>query len=184
MAGSAWRPRPISAHPSHGSWPHRELHRRPQWQGPHAVPPSFRRTPHTVRGPIGSSTEGPSGRVRMQFQPHFCASLTRFVAPLGAPPKAPVAASACFPTTHSANPSHASWPHRAPHRRRYSQPRYPQLSRVGSFARLMCCGRCACDCAAQPRRPSPLFRRGASRRPRVALVAPSGRLFGSLMGSL
>eukprot|EP00959_Pyramimonas_sp_CCMP1952_P324045 6781952-Pyramimonas_sp.AAC.1 len=28
LAGFAWRPPAISAHPSRGSWPHRELHRR------------------------------------------------------------------------------------------------------------------------------------------------------------
>ena len=27
---------PISAHPSHASWPHRELHRRPKWLSSHA----------------------------------------------------------------------------------------------------------------------------------------------------
>ena len=41
----------------------------------------FWHTPHTVRGPIGSSTERPSGRVRMAPPPHFGAPLTRFVAP-------------------------------------------------------------------------------------------------------
>eukprot|EP00959_Pyramimonas_sp_CCMP1952_P114649 2396946-Pyramimonas_sp.AAC.1 len=49
----------ILAHPSHGSWPRRELHRRPQRQGPHA----------------GTAT-------------HFGTPLRRFVAPYGAPPKA------------------------------------------------------------------------------------------------
>eukprot|EP00959_Pyramimonas_sp_CCMP1952_P336441 7044909-Pyramimonas_sp.AAC.1 len=29
----------------------------PQWQCPHAVPHAFRHTPHTLRGPIGNSTE-------------------------------------------------------------------------------------------------------------------------------
>eukprot|EP00959_Pyramimonas_sp_CCMP1952_P115232 2408660-Pyramimonas_sp.AAC.1 len=28
---------PLSAHPSHVSWPHGGLHRRPQWEGPHAT---------------------------------------------------------------------------------------------------------------------------------------------------
>eukprot|EP00959_Pyramimonas_sp_CCMP1952_P256789 5364786-Pyramimonas_sp.AAC.1 len=49
-----------------------------------SVPPPlrapFRHTPHTVRGPRGSSTEGPSGRVRMASPPHFGTPLTRFVA--------------------------------------------------------------------------------------------------------
>ena len=49
---------PISAHPSRGSSPHRELYRRPQRQRSHAVPPPFWHTPHTFRGPIRSSTEG------------------------------------------------------------------------------------------------------------------------------
>eukprot|EP00959_Pyramimonas_sp_CCMP1952_P452507 9466699-Pyramimonas_sp.AAC.1 len=37
------------------SWPHRELHVRLQWGRPHAPP----RT--AFRGPVGSSTEGPTG---------------------------------------------------------------------------------------------------------------------------
>eukprot|EP00959_Pyramimonas_sp_CCMP1952_P253100 5287281-Pyramimonas_sp.AAC.1 len=43
-----------------------ELHRRPQWLRSHAGPPQFRHTPHTFRGPIGNSTEGPRGCVRMR----------------------------------------------------------------------------------------------------------------------
>ena len=35
------RTAPISAHPSHVSWPHRELHRRPKWLRPHASPPQI-----------------------------------------------------------------------------------------------------------------------------------------------
>eukprot|EP00959_Pyramimonas_sp_CCMP1952_P223937 4682474-Pyramimonas_sp.AAC.1 len=31
VAGFAWRPRPFRR-PSHASWPHRGLHRKPQWQ--------------------------------------------------------------------------------------------------------------------------------------------------------
>eukprot|EP00959_Pyramimonas_sp_CCMP1952_P470187 9496237-Pyramimonas_sp.AAC.1 len=52
------------AYPSHGSWPHMALHRRFQWQGPHAEPATcwdrhpFRHTPHTARAPTGSSTDG------------------------------------------------------------------------------------------------------------------------------
>ena len=47
------------------------------------VPPSGRvrmRVPHTLRGPIGSSTEGPCGRVRMAASGHVGTPLTRFVA--------------------------------------------------------------------------------------------------------
>jgi len=50
-------PPPMSAHPSHASWPHKEPHRRPQWRCSHASRHEFRHTTHTVRGPIGSSTE-------------------------------------------------------------------------------------------------------------------------------
>eukprot|EP00959_Pyramimonas_sp_CCMP1952_P265503 5551539-Pyramimonas_sp.AAC.1 len=52
---------------------HRELHRRPQWRRSHAsAPPST-----AFRGPIGSSTGGPSGDVRMRLRhPLQC-----FVAP-------------------------------------------------------------------------------------------------------
>eukprot|EP00959_Pyramimonas_sp_CCMP1952_P226354 4732671-Pyramimonas_sp.AAC.1 len=53
----------MSAHPSHVSWPHRELHRRFPWRSPHASP-----SPSTAfRGPIGSATEGPRGAVRMRL---------------------------------------------------------------------------------------------------------------------
>eukprot|EP00959_Pyramimonas_sp_CCMP1952_P339091 7101363-Pyramimonas_sp.AAC.1 len=59
-------------------------------------------------GPIGSSTESPSGAVRMRL-PH---PVQRFVAPWGTPPKGPVAQFACVsPIQHR-----ASWPHREPHR--------------------------------------------------------------------
>eukprot|EP00959_Pyramimonas_sp_CCMP1952_P017434 370253-Pyramimonas_sp.AAC.1 len=76
----------MSAHASHASWPHMEFHRKPQRQrpravphvgtpltrfvSPHGAPPKapvaapacgsttpFRHTPHTFRGPVGSSTE-------------------------------------------------------------------------------------------------------------------------------
>ena len=62
MVAFAWRPRAISAHPSRGSWPHRELHRRPQGPRSHAVLPPLSAHPHEDRGLIGSSTEGPRGR--------------------------------------------------------------------------------------------------------------------------
>eukprot|EP00959_Pyramimonas_sp_CCMP1952_P199422 4171263-Pyramimonas_sp.AAC.1 len=58
-----------------------ELHRKPQWQGSHGGPALLWRIPRAVRGPIGSYTEGPSGKARMAAPPHFGAPLTRFVAP-------------------------------------------------------------------------------------------------------
>eukprot|EP00959_Pyramimonas_sp_CCMP1952_P220928 4619174-Pyramimonas_sp.AAC.1 len=60
---------------------HRELHRRPHSQRAHAVPLPFRCTPHTLRGPIRGSTEGPSGSARMAVPPHFGTPFTRSVAP-------------------------------------------------------------------------------------------------------
>eukprot|EP00959_Pyramimonas_sp_CCMP1952_P107887 2256094-Pyramimonas_sp.AAC.1 len=45
---------PYLAHPSCGPWPHRELHRRLQWPGPHGGAASFWRTRHTVCGPFVS----------------------------------------------------------------------------------------------------------------------------------
>eukprot|EP00959_Pyramimonas_sp_CCMP1952_P000348 6732-Pyramimonas_sp.AAC.1 len=51
VAGFAWRPRAIAAHPSRGPWPHRELNRRPQWQGSHGGLGPFRHTAHEDRGP-------------------------------------------------------------------------------------------------------------------------------------
>ena len=64
-------PPPLSAHPSRGSWPHRELHRRPQGPRSHAVPPPLSAHPHEDRGLIGSSTEGPKGRGHMRYRPRF-----------------------------------------------------------------------------------------------------------------
>eukprot|EP00959_Pyramimonas_sp_CCMP1952_P152010 3180299-Pyramimonas_sp.AAC.1 len=54
----------MSAPPPHVSEPQKELHRRftvavSTWRHP------FRHTPHTLRGPMRSSTEGPSCNVRM-----------------------------------------------------------------------------------------------------------------------
>ena len=49
---------------------------------------------HVLRGPMGSSTKGPSGRGRMAQPRNFGTPHTRFVAPQGAPPAAPVAAVA------------------------------------------------------------------------------------------
>eukprot|EP00959_Pyramimonas_sp_CCMP1952_P194546 4068329-Pyramimonas_sp.AAC.1 len=48
-------------------------------------PHQFRHTPHQVRGPIGSSTEGPSATARMR-SPHtdIGTPLTRLVASYGA----------------------------------------------------------------------------------------------------
>ena len=77
----------------------------------------FGTPPHTLRGPIGSSTEGPSARVHMRTRVHFVRPLTRFVAPLEAPPKAPVAGPARGFGLSFAHPSHASWPHKGLHRR-------------------------------------------------------------------
>ena len=48
MAGFAFRRRPTSAYPSRGSWPHSELHRGPQWQGPHGGPAPI--SSHPSRG--------------------------------------------------------------------------------------------------------------------------------------
>eukprot|EP00959_Pyramimonas_sp_CCMP1952_P195768 4093137-Pyramimonas_sp.AAC.1 len=51
----------VSRAQNSASWPHGEPHRSPLWCSSHASPP-----PRTaLRGPIGSSTEGPSGAVRM-----------------------------------------------------------------------------------------------------------------------
>ena len=74
-------PQGMSAHPSHGSCPHRELHRRPNWRCSHAPPQVMSAHPHTVRSPMRSSTEGPSGGVRMRPRRLFRHALTRIVAP-------------------------------------------------------------------------------------------------------
>eukprot|EP00959_Pyramimonas_sp_CCMP1952_P241268 5042453-Pyramimonas_sp.AAC.1 len=66
----------MSAHPSRVSWPHGELHRRPQMP---RCP--FRCTPRAFRGPIRSSTERPRRSVRMWGSRQFRHILRRFVAP-------------------------------------------------------------------------------------------------------
>eukprot|EP00959_Pyramimonas_sp_CCMP1952_P107926 2256610-Pyramimonas_sp.AAC.1 len=56
VAQSAWRRRPIVAHPSHVSWLHRELNLMSQWRSPHGgTAPSWHAS-HTFRGTIRSST--------------------------------------------------------------------------------------------------------------------------------
>ena len=80
-----------------------------------AAPHPCRHTPHEDRGPIGSSTEGPSGKVRMAAPPHFGTPLTRVVAPQRAPPKAPMPKSAWRRRINPAHTSHVSWPHREVH---------------------------------------------------------------------
>eukprot|EP00959_Pyramimonas_sp_CCMP1952_P418813 8773465-Pyramimonas_sp.AAC.1 len=80
-------------------WLCRGLHRRPHWLRSHAVPPPRA----ALRGPVGSSTEGPSGCTRMRLR----FSGQRFVASSGAPPKVPVAALACGSPTRDS----VSWPH-------------------------------------------------------------------------
>ena len=52
----------------------------------------FRHIPHTFRGPIGSSTEGPRGAVHMRL---LC-PVQRYVAPYGAPPQVPASQLALF----------------------------------------------------------------------------------------
>eukprot|EP00959_Pyramimonas_sp_CCMP1952_P104488 2184101-Pyramimonas_sp.AAC.1 len=43
---------------------------------------------------------------------HFGTTLTRVVAPSGAPPKVPAGGFACVRATHfGTDPSHGSWPH-------------------------------------------------------------------------
>eukprot|EP00959_Pyramimonas_sp_CCMP1952_P455813 9472158-Pyramimonas_sp.AAC.1 len=61
----------IAAHPSRVSWLHRGLRRMPQGQGSHAALSPCWHTIHTFRGLTGSSTEGPSCRVRMAPRIHF-----------------------------------------------------------------------------------------------------------------
>eukprot|EP00959_Pyramimonas_sp_CCMP1952_P232632 4861660-Pyramimonas_sp.AAC.1 len=64
----------MSAHPSHASWPHRSSAEGPRGTVRMRPRHSFRHTPHTLRGPTG------------------------------APPKAPMAQSACVAATHSGTP--------------------------------------------------------------------------------
>eukprot|EP00959_Pyramimonas_sp_CCMP1952_P051192 1069918-Pyramimonas_sp.AAC.1 len=65
-------------------------------------PHEFRHTPHTLRGPIGSSKEGPSGTARLHHPRTH--TFTRFAASEGAPPKTPVAAFAYAHRAHFGTP--------------------------------------------------------------------------------
>ena len=89
----------------------------------------------------------------------------RFVAPQGAPPKAPVGVSACV----SPAQDNVSWPHRELHRMRYSQRRYSQLHMVGSFVRLISCSFfCLFSRATPPTLPG--------RHKRISVVADFNRI--------
>eukprot|EP00959_Pyramimonas_sp_CCMP1952_P229467 4797715-Pyramimonas_sp.AAC.1 len=59
----------------------------------HAHP--IRHTPHTLRDPIGSSTEGTSAAARMRHPHPIRHTPDTFRGPIGAPPKAPVLPPAC-----------------------------------------------------------------------------------------
>eukprot|EP00959_Pyramimonas_sp_CCMP1952_P355138 7439040-Pyramimonas_sp.AAC.1 len=80
MAPSAWRRRPISAHPSHVSWPHKaqEVNPLARWRRPHGGVAQFW---HAFRGPIWISAQGPIGAARTAAPSHVGIPLTRFVAP-------------------------------------------------------------------------------------------------------
>ena len=55
LGAFACRPRPMSARPSRGSFPHRELHPRPQRARPHAGPRRFSAPPPPRSYPAGSA---------------------------------------------------------------------------------------------------------------------------------
>ena len=93
-----------SAHPSHGSWPHMDFHRRPRGQAPYGGRPSSWHTHHTLSGPMGNPAEGPRGRACMAAGPHFRTPLTRLVALYGTPPKFSVAGSTWRPPSHFGTP--------------------------------------------------------------------------------
>ena len=87
LAWPAFLPPPVSAHPSRASWLHRELHRRPQWQGSHSFLLPCRPTLHTFRATWEASPK--ARRARFTFLP---------------PPM-------------SGTPLHVLWPHTELHRR-------------------------------------------------------------------
>eukprot|EP00959_Pyramimonas_sp_CCMP1952_P146678 3070206-Pyramimonas_sp.AAC.1 len=79
MAQPAWRRRPILVHPSHGSWPHRELHLSSQWRSPHGAAAPFWYT--LIRFVAPPSRAHPNGAARMAPPLHIGTPLTCFVAP-------------------------------------------------------------------------------------------------------
>eukprot|EP00959_Pyramimonas_sp_CCMP1952_P098974 2069048-Pyramimonas_sp.AAC.1 len=52
-------------------------------------PHGFRPTPHTLRGPMGSSTECPSGAVRMRFPRPFWHTPHALRGPIGSSTEGP-----------------------------------------------------------------------------------------------
>ena len=112
-------PTPISARPSHVSWPHRE-HRRSRCHRPHASPTPIWRTPDTFRGPTRSSSStvpvGPLAYVAHTHSAHRSHDVSW-------PHRKPHRKSKwgcphASPTPVPAHPSHVSWPHRELHRPR------------------------------------------------------------------
>ena len=130
MGMFTWRPRAHSGTPLAQIVPHRELHPRPQRVISHHCPdfsapltqivpngeidiqPQRTRSPDGTSAahpsptscPTGSSTYGPSGRVRTAAEAHFCTPPHADPATQGAPPTATVGAFACWPKSTSAHP--------------------------------------------------------------------------------
>ena len=74
-------------------------------------------TPHTFLDPIGSSTEGPSGKVRMAAPRPFRHTPRTVRGPTGSSTESPSGGVHVRPATIPAHHSHVSWPHRELHRR-------------------------------------------------------------------
>ena len=77
---------PVSAHPSHVSWPHRELHLRSHSSHVGVAPVSAHPS-HVSVAQQGAPPKAPVTQFAYGRRPRFGTPLTRFAAPLGAPRK-------------------------------------------------------------------------------------------------
>ena len=121
-----------------------------------AYPHPIRHTPHTFRGPVRSSTEGPSGRVRMAYPHPIRHTPHTFRGPTGSSTYGPSGAARIWATPTFRHTSHMfrgftgsstegpsgtarmrALPYREFHLRRYSQLPHSQLHMFGFFARLI-----------------------------------------------
>eukprot|EP00959_Pyramimonas_sp_CCMP1952_P033444 702107-Pyramimonas_sp.AAC.1 len=82
----------MSIHPSHVSWPYKELHPRPQAVPTACVPAAYSCTPLArfvaPQGASPKASAAPSARVPAI---HYGTAVKRLVPAWGAPPKAPAA---------------------------------------------------------------------------------------------
>ena len=109
-----WASPPFRHTPSHASWPHRELHRRPQWRRPHAS----RTTQYSASWPHRELHRRPKWLRSHARTAPVSAHPSHVSWPHREPHRRPKWLRSHARTAPiSAHPSHVSWPHRGLHRR-------------------------------------------------------------------